>query len=179
MILSETLNYINVFVQKWPPADVPCKICSQINISTQTNVPFFSKQFEPIFAIYADKILICSRCGQFYHLTSWLSSPDWGEAMEGLTEPYEVDCLYKRNKSEIMAFLTKKCDEAANKIEIVNLKSSPKKKNAVSDALFNCPKCKSHNVNIIIKNEFYNYTCMDCGYYDNLDDWQKDEWKSV
>lgn len=49
----------------------------------------------------------CPLCGQLWGYRSWMERPDWGQCMEGITEPYEEEALYKRDAGTVRSWMEK------------------------------------------------------------------------
>ncbi len=153
-----------------------CPHCSRIHISTQDRIAEFTGLFEKKLIVGADLVYLCALCGQLYQYTSWMSSPDWGESMKGITEPYEVECLYKRTPAEVIRWVDSVLKSSPGSVKPVQRKTAEKTRS--TSKAFRCPECGSFDVDVKIKTEFTRFTCKSCGHWDLLDDWQKDEWRA-
>ena len=96
-----------------------CPVCTRIYISTQVDVPEFLRLLENGISVGQDIILHCPRCGQLYQYRTWMSSPDWVEAMEGITEPYEVEILYKRSMAEVRELPNRTIDSDPSMVKLM------------------------------------------------------------
>ena len=178
MKIENIQNLVNYWISLPYDTEEECPVCSVIYISTQQNVSSYKSQFEAKLSAGADELLICPRCGQLYRFTSWISSPDWGKSMAGITEPYEVSCLYKHSQSEIISWLERIIKHNPDSVKVISKKAPSNKKVKSEDKVFICPSCGSHDVDVKMRNEFTRFICLNCGNEDLVDDWQKDEWKS-